>query len=107
MTPPKAPGMPEPLPTTFQPPLSNDPAHDLKLYQEAEHLKRASTEDVTPQLTNMVTRDAVVYIHPITYDTTPMATRHRHPDYAHVPQRRLSSGPIFPQSELFKHHQIN
>ena len=88
---PAAPRMPEPLPTTFQPPPSNDPAHDLKLYQEAGHIERASPEDVTPQLPNMVTRDAVVYLHHLTYDTTPTATRHRHPVYAHVHQRRASS----------------
>ena len=76
---PAAPRMPDPLPTTFQPPHSNDTAHDLKMYQEAEELERASPEDVTPQLSNMVTREAVVYIHPITYDTTQTATRHRHP----------------------------
>ena len=89
---------PEPLPTTFQPPPSNDTAHNLKFYQEAEHLERASPEDITPQLPNMVTRDAVVYLHPLNYDTNPTATRHRHQVYAHVPQRRPSSGPTFPQS---------
>ena len=79
--------MPEPLPTTFQQPPSNDPPHDLKQYKEANHLERASPEYVTPQLPNMVTRDSVVYLHHLTYDTTPTATRHRHPVYAHVPQR--------------------
>ena len=77
------------------------------MYQEAEHIERASQEDVTPQLSHMVTRDAVVYLHPITYDTTPTATRHSHPIYSHVPQRRASSGPTLSQSELSKHHQMN
>ena len=92
--------VPEPLPTTFQPPPSNDTAYDLKLYHKAEHLERASPEDVTPQLPNMVTRDTVVYLRHLTYDTTPTATRHRHPVYAHVPQRRDSSGPTFPPTKL-------
>ena len=83
---PAATRLPDHLPTTFQPPPSNYTAHDLKMYQEAEHLERASPEDVTPQLSHMVTRDAVVYLHPITYDTTPTATRHRNPIYSHVPQ---------------------
>ena len=55
----------------------------------------------------MVGRDVVVYLHPLTYDTTPTATRHRHQVYDHVPQRRHSSGPTFPQSELSKHPQMN
>ena len=101
------PRRPEPLPTTFQPRPSNDPAHDLKRYQEAEHLETASPEDVTPQHLHMVTRDAVVYLHPIAYDTTPTATRHRHPIYAHVPQRRPSSGPVFPAGQLSRHPQMN
>ena len=77
------------------------------MYDEAEHLERASPEDITTQQHNMVTRDAVVYLHPITYDTTPTATRHRHPVYAHLPQRRPSSGPTFPPAELAKHPQMN
>ena len=99
--------MPDPLPTTFQPPPTNDPAQDLKMYQEAEHLEPASPEDVTMQLLNMVTRDVVVYLYLTTYDTTPSATRHRHTIYSHVPQLRASSGPTFPQSELSKHPQMN
>ena len=74
------------------------------MYQEDEHLERASPEDITPQQHNMVTRDAVVYLHPIAYDTTPTATRHRHPVYAHVPQRRPSSGSTLLHAELAKHH---
>ena len=104
---PAQPRKPDPRPTTFQPPPSNDPAHDLKRYQEAEHPEKASPEDITPQQLNMVTRDSVVYLHPIAYDTTPTATRHRHPVYAHVPQRRSSSGPVFQSAELSKHPQMN
>ena len=64
------------------------------MYQEAEHIERASPEDVTPKLSHMVTQDAVVYLHHITYDTTPAATRHRHPIYSHA-------------SQLSKHPQMN
>ena len=70
-------------------------------------MKRASPEDIKPQLNNVVTLDAVVYHHPLTYDTTPTTTRHRHQVYAHVPQRRHSSGPTFQQAELSKHTQMN
>ena len=55
----------------------------------------------------MVTRYAVIYLHPLTYGTTPTATRHRHLFYANVPERRASSGPTFVHAELSKHQQMN
>ena len=89
----------------FKPPSSQDPAHYLRLYQEAEHIERSSSEDITPQLNNMVTRYAVVYLHQLTHDTTPTATRHRHHVYVHVPERRAPSGHTFKQAELSKHRR--
>ena len=64
-------------------------------------------EYATPQLHNIVTRDAVVYLHPIIYNNTTTATRYRHPIYVHVPGRRASRGPTFQQSELSKQTQMD